>query len=141
MKPQPDYTNVLHERENNSESEKHLKANKYHFTGQVAVVLSLLQKGVVLTVYNALTQYRIGDLRRRIKDIKDAGVDVSEDWVYDAEGKRTRFKKWYINHKTEASKKEVPYKKNEKSAADYAKEIIKKTKNKDNNSSTQMQLL
>lgn len=99
----PDFTKIVHTRENTVENEAHLNANRFHFTGQAAVVLSLLMRGVVLNTSLALTHYHIGDLRRRIKDIKDyykehpeGATEIDEMFMYDKDGKRTRFKIWFI---------------------------------------------
>lgn len=91
-----DFTQVLHQRENNPQSEQHLKRNIYHFTGQCAVVLSLLEKGEVLTTGKALVQYGIGDLRARIRDLRNSGVPIKDKWFIDEDGKTTRFKEYYL---------------------------------------------
>ena len=95
----PDFTKAVHVRENSAANEAHLNANRFHFTGQVAVVISLLQAGNVLSTRTALAYYNIGDLRRRIKDIKDhptSPMHIDEHFETDKDGKRTRFKIWYI---------------------------------------------
>lgn len=93
----PDYTKAVHVRENKPENEKHLNDNRQKFTGQVAIVLSLLQKGVVLSSYTAMTQYHVGHLARRIKDIKDdLGIPIEDQFQYDDSGKTTRNKIWFI---------------------------------------------
>lgn len=130
MNKQIDYTKVVHVRENSQANEDHLNANRYHFVGQCAVLLTLFQQGLRLTTRSAQLQFSIGDFRRRVKDLKDAGVELEWDWSYDKEGKKTRFKEWFINFKTDAEKKEHVYKKGEKTAADHAGELIKATKPK-----------
>ena len=93
----PDFTSVNHRKENNPESQKHLEDNEQKFVGQCAIVLSLLQKGIVLSSYIAMTQYRLGHLARRLKDLRDnAGVHIDETFETDASGKVTRNKLWYI---------------------------------------------
>lgn len=86
----------VHVRENSRVNEAHLNANRPRFNKQCAKVLSLLLSGEVLTTTEALLKYRIGDLRRRIKDLKDSGIEIQEDWELDSEGKTTRFKKWFM---------------------------------------------
>jgi hypothetical protein len=106
MKPNPsqllfDFTDAVHRRENNAESESNLNANRFHFTGQVAVVISLLLQGQKLTVKDAINANipglddGVGDLRRRICDIRQAlkrsGQDASwllGEWVRDDKGRR-----------------------------------------------------
>lgn len=88
----------LHNRENNLENEKHKNANEERFSEQCRKVLELLKSGVVLTTGKALTEFGIGDLRRRIKDLKDMnGIkNIQWRWHLDKEGKTTRFKEWFI---------------------------------------------
>jgi hypothetical protein len=95
----------IHERENLPENEVHLKVNKEKFPKQCGTVLELLMRGEKLTCRKAMLQFGIGDLRRRIKDLIDLnGVDNIEwEWEYDSDGKTTRNKIWFINHKTDQS--------------------------------------
>lgn len=101
-----DYETILHVRENNPESQNHLNANKFHFTGQCAVMLSALQKGVVLTTRSAMLDYNISDPRRRIKDLIDAGVEINSEFVLDDKGEKTRFKRWWIEEAVKNKKPE-----------------------------------
>ena len=50
----------VHVRENTQANEDHLNANRQKFTGQDAIVFSLLQQGAKLTSYTAMTQWHIG---------------------------------------------------------------------------------
>jgi hypothetical protein len=99
----PDYTKILHRHENNPESQKHLEENEQKFVGQCAIVISLLEKGIVLSTYTAITNYRIGHLARRIKDIRDsdsykkgAVKKIEDQYEYDSQGKITRNKIWFM---------------------------------------------
>lgn len=98
----------LHDRENNKSSEAHLSARRKKLSRQCAMVLELLRQGKKLTTMNA-PSYHIGDLRRRIKDLRDMnGIHVDEEWELDKDGKITRNKVWFINFKTtKATKKSV----------------------------------
>lgn len=98
----------LHDRENNESSEAHLVARRKKLSRQCAMVFDLLRQGKRLTTMNA-PSYHIGDLRRRIKDLRDMnGVHIDEEWELDKDGKTTRNKVWFINHKTtKATKKSV----------------------------------
>lgn len=96
MQTQIDWTQAEHHKENTAENQLHHDKHFYHFTGQDAFVLSLLKQGKHLTTMTALIDYRIGDLRRRIKTLKDAGVNITADFLKDADGKQTRFKTYYI---------------------------------------------
>ncbi len=93
----PDFTKAVHVRENKPENENHLNVNRQKFTGQCAIVLSLLQKGLVLSSYTAMVQYHVGHLARRIKDLKDNfGIEIDDQFEYDNNGKTTRNKLWFI---------------------------------------------
>lgn len=94
----PDFTRAVHVRENSGSNEAHLNTNRQKFTGQCAIVLSLLQKGIVLSSRSAMLNYDIGHLARRIKDLRDeCGIDNIEDqFEYDKSGKITRNKIWFI---------------------------------------------
>jgi hypothetical protein len=83
-----DWTTVVHTSENNAASEAHLEANRFKFTGQCAVVFSLLQKGKRLTCKSAMNDYGIGHLPRRIADLKAAGMNILDHWLTDNEGKK-----------------------------------------------------
>ena len=91
-----DFTTVLQtRRENNAESQAHLNVNIEQFNGQCKLVYSLLLKGLVLTTDDQ-PRYGIGDLRARVRDLIAAKIDVSKDWVTTEDGKRTRFKKYFL---------------------------------------------
>lgn len=96
-----DFSRVLHKRENNAKSEEILKKNYYHLTGQCAVILSLLQRGVRLTSRSAMIEHGIGHLPRRIKDLKDAGAPILDEPGKDADGKPMRYLVWYIQKEDE----------------------------------------
>jgi hypothetical protein len=65
-----DFENLSHH-ENNIGSQEHFEANKSKFSRQCKIVYEALLRGEKLTTTQALLEYRIGDLRRRIKDLKD----------------------------------------------------------------------
>lgn len=85
-----------HRDENNHDSRRHLEENRDKFSRQCALVYSLLKSGVRLTMKNALNEYNIGDIRRRIKDLRDiCGVeDIKDRWVKIED--KTRYKEWWI---------------------------------------------
>jgi hypothetical protein len=67
-------------RENNQESQTILEENKDRINKQCRLVLDLLQVGYKLTVRDALLFWGIGDLRRRVKDLKDFhGIDIKTE--------------------------------------------------------------
>lgn len=95
----------IHDRENNQESEQHLKENHKKFSNQCLKVLELLRQGKRLTTLNA-PSYGILSLPRRILDIKVNGIHVDDRWLHDSEGKRT-IKEWFINFQTDQQRKEL----------------------------------
>jgi hypothetical protein len=80
----------IHEHENNCASECILKANKERFSNQCKIVYEALQRGERLTTASALLKYSIGDLRRRIKDLRDAGIPIEDEL------QENRFKIYFI---------------------------------------------
>lgn len=78
--------------ENNPESQEIKDDNYQHFTKQDKLVLSLLQQGIKLDVSVALLDYKIGDLRRRIKTLRDAGYKIEDIKKY------KRFKIYYMTN-------------------------------------------
>ena len=65
-----DFTNY-HHFENNIESQQIFEENKEKFSKQCRIVLEAFFRGERLTTATALIKYGIGDLRRRVKDLKD----------------------------------------------------------------------
>lgn len=76
--------------ENNAESNMILQSNKQHITKQCQTLLDALMRGEHLTTAEGLIFYGIGDMRRRIKDLRDAGYEI-KDVI-----QKNRFKKYYI---------------------------------------------
>lgn len=69
----------LHSRENNNESEKHLKKNSKSFNQKCKLVYDRLMKGEELTVLQCANE-GIASLPRRKKDITDKGFKISDRW-------------------------------------------------------------
>lgn len=83
---------AIHHVENTVENQQHFEANKEKFSNQCRIVYEALLRGERLTTTKALLKYGIGDLRRRIKDLKDTwNVPVKDVYV---EGK---YKEYFIN--------------------------------------------
>lgn len=61
----------IEHKENNDFSQRLFKDNEKIFRGQCKVVAEALGRGERLSVVSAIQSYNIGDLRRRIKDLKD----------------------------------------------------------------------
>lgn len=84
--------NQLHHIENKISNQEHFERNKEKFSNQCRIVYEALLRGERLTTTKALINYRIGDLRRRIKDLKDIwNVPVQDEYV---DGK---FKEYFLN--------------------------------------------
>lgn len=89
---QIDFSQLEHS-ENNPESQEHFNLNKKEFSKQCRIVYEALLRGERLTTTKALIQYGIGDLRRRIKDLKDIwNIPIKDQYV---EGK---FKEYFLNN-------------------------------------------
>lgn len=83
--------NQLSHVENNVDSQKHFEENKEHFSNQCKIVYEALLRGEKLTTTKALIEYGIGDLRRRIKDLKDQwNVPIESEYV------KGKFKEYYL---------------------------------------------
>ena len=86
-----DFTFYTHN-ENNVESQQIFQENKKTLGGQCKVVYEALLRGERLTTASALIEYGIGDLRRRVKDLKDIWNIPVESKLIDS-----RFKEYYLN--------------------------------------------
>lgn len=83
----------LHHTENRIRNQEHFERNKERFSNQCKIVYEALLRGERLTTTQALLKYRIGDLRRRIKDLKDIwNVPIEDEYV---EGK---FKEYFLTN-------------------------------------------
>jgi len=67
--------------ENNQESNRILQANKVKINRQCRVVLDAFQRGERLTVIEAAIKYGVGDLRRRVKDLRDKGFEIKDEML------------------------------------------------------------
>lgn len=129
----PDFTRAIHNRENNQKSQNILDENRQKFTGQCAIIMSLFNKGVVLSSYSAMVQYGIGHLARRIKDLRDNfGINIDEQLQRTADNKATRNLLWFIYDKLSEETK-IKYR-IEHFSSHKSLKINKKDKNGDGNS-------
>lgn len=71
---------TVHRLENNSRSQIYLDEKRQHFTKKCQQVFDLLMSGKELTVEGALVDHRVSSLPRRIKDLKESGVCLSDKW-------------------------------------------------------------
>lgn len=76
--------------ENNYESNYILQKNKVHLAKQCKFLLDAFMRGESLTNAEGLLLYGIGDMRRRVKDLRDAGYKIKDTISHG------RFKKYFI---------------------------------------------
>ena len=81
-----DYNRV----ENNPASTKILRDNVKHFSRQCEILLEAFRRGERITTVDALIKYSIGHLPRRIKDLRDAGINVKDTLL------KNRYKEYYL---------------------------------------------
>src|ERR1700733_3303865 len=96
----------IHERENNHESQTNLEKNKKHFSKQCLKVLQILLDGKRLTVKSAMNQYDVWSLPRRILDLRENGINISDEWVADKEGE-SKIKQYFLSHRSENEIKDL----------------------------------
>ena len=93
MQEKIDFTKQINRRENNQSSQNILEKNEIKFRGQCKTIMQAFFRGERLTTTRALLDYGIGDLRRRIKDLKDVyGVMGLEYKLLEG-----RYKEWFLN--------------------------------------------
>lgn len=68
-----------HENENNKESQANLDKNRKRFNAKCKIVFDRLMAGEELTVLQCAND-GIASLPRRIKDIREKGVEISDYW-------------------------------------------------------------
>ena len=87
-----DFEQPINRKENNAESQRVLRDQNKKLRGQCKIVFDALCRGEVMTVFSATVDYRIGDLRRRIKDLKDTHqvVNIKSKWT------SSGVKSWYM---------------------------------------------
>lgn len=71
----------VHSKENNRESQGILEASRERLENQCAKLLRLFKEGKRLTVRDAMIHHGIGDLRRRVKDLKESGWDIKSEMI------------------------------------------------------------
>ena len=87
-----DFTKPIVHYENNAESQCDFLERETEFRGQCKTIMEAFQRGERLSTKIALLEYGIGDLRRRIKDLKD---NYNVENIVD-EKKDGGFKVWYL---------------------------------------------
>lgn len=83
-----------HASENNGSSKRHLEKNRDRFNAKCAEVYRRLMAGERLTVL-ACANTGISSLPRRILDLKERGVEISDEWH---EVGATKIKRYFCSH-------------------------------------------
>lgn len=118
---------MLHEIENNVDTELFLKQNGKKFSQDCITAMKLMYQGVWLSGETCKQLYNIHD--RRLRECYSARPDiVQKKWVFGQDGKRKYVVYWIdqINPptKTEVVEKALRYVKGEKAVGDYARALI-----------------
>ena len=85
-----DFTGIAFHNENNRHSEQILVDNEPRLSKNCKTIYDALMRGERLTGAIIVTKYKMLEYRRRIKDLKAAGVEIAEKTL---EG---GFKEWFI---------------------------------------------
>jgi hypothetical protein len=97
--------NILHEHENNQDTESFLKSNGKKFQGDCLTVMKLLYSGKRLSGHELQVTYGLHD--RRLRDCYNARPDVvKREWVLNDAGKRM-YVEYFINVPKPPTKEEV----------------------------------
>lgn len=85
-----DFTNLVHTKENNKSSEEILFDNYERLSNNCKILYSALLRGEKLTGQSIVFKYGMLEYRRRIKDLKAAGVEIKEAILFGG------CKQWWI---------------------------------------------
>lgn len=84
-------TKLYNHIENTAENQKQFEKNKKQLSRQCQIVYDAFLRGEKLTTSTALIKYGVGDLRRRVKDLKDIwNIPVEDQYLYG------RFKEYFL---------------------------------------------
>ena len=90
MTTQAEINFTVHTRENNSFSEQILFDQYERLSNQCRIVYNALKEGKKLTVRDAMLNFGIGDLRRRVADLRESGIEVKSNLL------QNRFKEYFL---------------------------------------------
>ena len=76
--PEIDFAQVVHTKENNAFSEAILFDQYERLSNNCKVIYNALKRGERLSGVVIVTRYGMTEYRRRIKDLRDAGVPIKE---------------------------------------------------------------
>lgn len=98
---------MLHEFENNIESQNHLKDNGEKFNRQCVMVLQVLYRGGRWTGKMINDLLDIADGGRRLRNLYEARKEVKREWVMTEDGKKTKWKEYWLEIPKQPTKKEL----------------------------------
>lgn len=97
IKPQLTFNfDVTHRHENNKESQRILDEKRDDLSGDCWEILKRLLNGQKLNSASALMDGLSGHLPRRICDLREQGIHVSDEWV-EKNGKKHHHKDYFID--------------------------------------------
>jgi hypothetical protein len=85
-----DFTAVVHTKENNSKSEATLHEQYERLNNNCKILYDALKRGEKLTGRIIQRRFDMSEYRRRIKDLKDAGIPIQENKL------KGGCKEWFI---------------------------------------------
>lgn len=84
---------ILHQNENNHDTESFLKSNGKKFQGDCLTAMRLMFSGVKLTSQDCWEKYKIHD--RRLRNCREARPDIVKSrWVLKDNGSRSHVEYW-----------------------------------------------
>lgn len=97
---------ILHERENNQDTEDFLKSNGKKFVGDCLIAMKLMYQGVVLSSQDCWVKYGFHD--RRLRNCRTARPDiVKSKWELKPNGSRSHVVYWIERPKVYPTKAEL----------------------------------
>lgn len=90
----------IHSHENNRESQTILENNLPYFNKQCQIVFDALMRGEILTTTTALIKYRVGDLRARMRDLRNTVLTIDgkeENIRHHEQLSSNRYKSWWMD--------------------------------------------
>ncbi len=85
-----DFDKVLHSKENNRHSQQILEDNHLRLSNNCKIIYEALLRGEKLTGQSIVSKYGMLEYRRRIADLKAAGIEIKETILFNG------CKQWWI---------------------------------------------
>ena len=112
---------LLHQVENNEDSQQHLDSHKEKFLSDCRIALRELYTGQRITGKYLKDKYGEADWTRRLREVFLARKDVKRDWVRTADGKTTNYKEFWM---------EIPMQPTKQECLDWAHNYLEAMKSK-----------